>query len=463
MTRILIVDDDPSIASLLEALAGRMGFDTETTLSSEQAAEFIRREHYDLIMTDLMMPGFNGLELAEMALKLDPEIMVILITGHASLNTALSALRLGIYDYILKPFKLEKVEHTIHSALEKKALKAENRTLKTELSGKKENWDIIGKSESLERVFHIIRKAAPTQTTILISGESGTGKELVAKAIHRHSDRKHQPFISVNCGAIPENLLESDLFGFKKGSFTDAKADHIGRFIQANHGTLFLDEIGTMPRNLQVKLLRAIQEREIRPLGSSRSRKIDVRIIAASNADLRDMIKTGEFREDLYYRLNVIPIHVPPLRDRKNDIPLLIKHFIEKHGPVLNMKDARFAPETLTLLQNYHWPGNVRQLENVVECSLALATDDQMIGVEDLPQELKDVPALSTPRETTRDSGKTMEDLVSEYERHLIREALKHSGGVKTRAARELKIKRTTLIEKMKRLNISSDTGKEKR
>ncbi|PIE90031.1 MAG: hypothetical protein CR997_07860 [Acidobacteria bacterium] len=458
MTCILIVDDDPSIVSLLEALVSRMGFETRVCLDSKEAAKLLRFGHYDVLMTDLMMPGLNGLELADLALQEDGDMLVILITGHASLETAVQALRLGIYDYLLKPFKLEKVEHTLLSALEKRRLRIENRSLKTELSGRTETWDIIGKSEAIERVFHIIRKAAPTQTTVLITGESGTGKELVARAIHKHSSRSGHPFISVNCGAIPENLLESDLFGHKKGAFTDARSDHIGRFVQANRGTLFLDEIGVMPLNLQVKLLRAIQEREVRPLGSSKSQKVDVRIVAASNADLKTMARTGEFREDLFYRLNVIPIHMPPLKDRRSDIPLLIKHFISKHAPLPDMKDMSFTSEAIKVLQRYDWPGNIRQLENIVECSLALAANDEFIEVSDLPDEITG-STRDTDQCVISDEGISLEEVMTNYERRLIEQALKKAGGVKTKAAKLLQIKRTTLVEKMKRLNMQ-DTVK---
>lgn len=454
------MDDDPSISSLLDALISRMGFDTETTLSSRDAAEKLKTNRYDVLVTDLMMPGFNGLQLAEMALKRDPELMVIVITGHASLESGLAALRLGVYDYILKPFTLEKVEHTVLGALEKKTLKTENQSLKKELSGKKEKWEIIGKSDGIERVFNTIRKAAPTQTTILITGESGTGKELVAKAIHRYSDRSSHPFISVNCGAIPENLLESDLFGHKRGAFTDAKSDHVGRFVQANHGTLFLDEIGIMPTNLQVKLLRAIQEREVRPLGASRAQNVNVRIVAASNADLRSMIKTGEFREDLYYRLNVIPIQLPPLRDRKVDIPLLIEHFIAKHGPSLNASKMDFSEKAVAAMQAYHWPGNIRQLENVVECCLALSPGGNTIDVHDLPPEISGQTGIEQPRIDLGPEGLHLEKAVANFEKELIQKALEASKGVKTRAAKLLNLKRTTLIEKMKRYEMMDDANK---
>ncbi len=449
---ILIIDDDPHVAEVLARLITKgMGHPCRTCFNSSDALELVRRQPFELIITDLVMPRVSGLDIARTALEAYPDTLVIVVTGHRSLETGISALRIGVYDYILKPFKLDEVRHSVQRALERRTLIEENRNLKSQLALHEGKWELVGKSPAMEHVYSLIQRAAPSHSTVLVTGESGTGKELVARAIHRLSTRCEGPFVSVNCGAIPDSLLESELFGHLKGAYTDADSDRIGRFLQADHGTIFLDEIGVMPMRLQVKLLRAIQEREVMQLGADKPQTMDVRIVAATNADLTDMIARGEFREDLYYRLKVISIKLPPLRDRLDDIPRLINHFIRKHAQQLDVNPKPFAKDALRKLQTFNWPGNVRQLENAVESCLSLSIGPGPIGVAELPDEvIKNNVMPSLPLELG-DEPIDLAMVVGQFERHLIEQSILRSKGVKSKAARLLGIKRTTLIEKMKR------------
>lgn len=449
---ILIIDDDPHVAEVLARLITKgMGHECRTCYNSSEALELVQNQPFELVITDLVMPRVGGLEIAKSALDSYPDTLVIVVTGHRSLEMGISALRIGVYDYILKPFKLDEVRHAVQRALERRGLMEENRNLKSQLALHEGKWEIVGKSSAMEKVYSLIQRASPTSSTVLVTGESGTGKELVARAIHRLSHRSEQTFVSVNCGAIPDNLLESELFGHRKGAFTDADSDRTGRFVQANGGTIFLDEIGVMPMRLQVKLLRVIQEREVTPLGADRSLPIDVRIVAATNADLVRMIKKGDFREDLYYRLKVIGIRLPPLRERLDDVPRLINHFIRKHATQLGVEPKPFSKESMRAMQSFQWPGNVRQLENVVESCLSLSIGPQPIEPQELPRELV---SAQPARGRVADLSEQPLDLaraVAEFERDLVFEALERAKGVKSKAAKLLGIKRTTLIEKLKR------------
>lgn len=458
MTQVLVVDDDQQIAMLLESQIASMGYSVETITDSREAKDLVQREPFSMIITDLIMPHVSGLEIAKEALEAYPDTIVIVVTGHGSLETGISALRLGVYDYILKPFKLEDVEHTIKRAMEIHALQNENRALRSRLAFQEGERELIGKSIEMERVYSLIQKAARVQTTVLITGESGTGKELVARAIHRRSNRHKRAFITVNCAAIPDTLLESELFGHKRGAFTDATADRVGYFVRAHEGTMLLDEIGGMPMNLQIKLLRAIQERVIFPLGAEKGQRVDVRMIAATNADLKALIKDNRFREDLFYRLNVIGIELPPLRHRAEDIPLLVNHFVKKHAPRLGVQPKSFSTDAIRAMQAYAWPGNVRELENAVESCLALSTGPELIGIDELPAELGATSRRSSGLPQLSEDGLNLDQAVLDVERRLIIEALEASDGVKARAAKMLNIKRTTLVEKMKRMGIGGSS-----
>lgn len=457
MYDILVVDDDPQITAILEALINRMGYAVKACTDSLEAFELVQEKPFDIVVTDLIMPVVSGLEIAQAALDAYAETMVIVITGHGSLETGISALRLGVYDYILKPFKLEEVEHAVRRAMEKKKLQHENSALRSQLAIQDGRWEMVGKSAAMEAVYSLIKRAAPIHSTVLITGESGTGKELVSRAVHRLSNRQSQPFIWVNCAAIPDNLLESQLFGHRKGAFTDAHTDRVGRFAQAHGGTLLLDEIGAMPVHLQVKLLRAIQEREILPLGAEKAVQVDVRLIASTNSDLKEMTEKGEFREDLYYRLNVISIRLPPLRERREDIPLLVNHFIQKHAKLLGVQSKPFTTDALRRLQGFHWPGNVRQLENVVEACLALSSGSDPVSVDELPAEILGLQDAAPRHAEIMHDPIALDEALASYERRLIQQAMEAAQGVKAKAAQLLKIKRTTLIEKMKRMNLNSD------
>src|SRR5262247_4550698 len=386
--RVLIVDDEKSMRDLLSITLEKEGYDVETAAGGESAIEMLHRETVDAVITDLRMPKVDGLQVLRAAKESSPDIAVIVITAVASTETAVEAMKLGAYDYITKPFKLDEVNLIVRNALERKRLRDENLYLRRQLETQHRFENIIGKSARIAEVFDTIRKIADSPSTAMITGESGTGKELVARAIHFNSYRRDKPFMSVNCGAIPEGLMESELFGHVKGAFTGAVATTTGLFAAADGGTLFLDEVTEVPVSVQVKLLRAIQEREIRRVGDTRDVHVDVRLIAASNRDLERAVSEGVLREDLFYRLNVIPIQLPPLRERREDIPLLVTHFIAKISRALG-KDARgVTPEAMIVLERYHWPGNIRELENVLERAIVLGGGDT-VSVESLPESVR--------------------------------------------------------------------------
>ncbi len=438
--RVLIVDDEKSMRDLLTITLEKAGHDVTAADGGEAAIEAIRKETFDAIVTDLRMPRVDGMQVLRAARDLSPETAVIVITAVASTETAVEAMKLGAYDYITKPFKLDEVDLIIKNGLERKRLRDENLYLRKQLETQHRFENIIGKSGRIVEVFDTIRKIADSPATAMISGESGTGKELVARAIHFNSQRRDKPFVSVNCGAIPEGLMESELFGHVKGSFTGAIANKIGLFAAAEGGTLFLDEITEIPPLLQVKLVRAIQLREIRRVGDTKDIKTDVRLIAASNRDLETAVREGVMREDLFYRLNVIPIHLPPLRERREDIPFLVAHFVQKFNKELG-KDVRgVTPEAMAVLERYHWPGNIRELENALERAIVLGTGE-MVGVDSLPEPVRrgrpprEPDVLDLPEE-----GLDLEATLDDLERRYLQRALDRTRGVQTKAAELLRM-----------------------
>ena len=384
--KILVVDDDSSIRNMLAIVLKEEGYGVTVADSSESALREMKTEAFDLVISDIKMPGISGIQLLKKLKTINVEIPVIMITAFASANDAVEAMKLGAEDYVTKPFNLDELKLIIEKSLYKKNIEIENIKLKSQLTAKEKFENIVGQNHRMLRIFELIDTISQTDSTVLVTGESGTGKELIAKAIHNKSPRSNNDFISINCGALPENLLESELFGHIKGAFTDAYKDKTGLFEQAHNGTVFLDEIGEMSPKMQVKLLRALQERRIRQVGGSKEIDIDVRIIAATNKDLADSMKTGEFRSDLYYRLNVISISVPPLRERKDDIPLLLNYFLGYYNKRFNRKIEGFEKDILDLFLKYSWPGNIRELENFVERAVALEKNDY-IGLNSLPVE----------------------------------------------------------------------------
>lgn len=453
--KILLVDDEMSSLEALTLLLKNAGHTVSGTSSGGEAASFIGRDSFDIIITDLFLPDFDGIELLKKAREISPRSEVILITGHASAQTAVKAMKEGAFDYIVKPINIEELRIIIGKALEKTRLVSENVYLKKQLQEKYEFANIIGSSPAMQRVFSRMKKIIKTDSTVLVLGESGTGKEVVARAIHFNGPRKEKPFVAVHCGAIPENLLESELFGHTKGSFTGAIRDKIGKFEAANQGTIFLDEIGTLPMHLQIKLLRVLQEQEVERIGSNRQIKLDVRVISATNANLEEEVKKGNFREDLFYRLNVIPILLPPLRERTEDILPLVRHFLEKYCRSMKRSKMVLTKEAIEALEMHDWPGNVRELENTVERIVALTEGDH-ITLDDLPSNMAKAygSTAGLPTRVTT-AGIDLPKTVSEIEMKMISEALEIAGGVKAKAAALLNLNRTTLVEKMRRLGMS--------
>lgn len=453
--RILIIDDDESSRQIMELLFKKSGYQAVSVSDGIQGMQFVHEGRTDIVLVDLFLPDRSGIEVLRDIRQQAPELEVVVITGHASAETAVQAMKEGAFDYITKPVNFEELKIVIAKAREKQRLLSENVYLRKQLQEKFQFKSIIGSSPAMQRVFERMQRVIKTDSTVLIMGESGTGKELVAKAIHHNGRRKSHAFIAVNCGAIPESLLESELFGHTRGAFTGAVRDKIGKFEAANHGTIFLDEIGTMPLHLQSKLLRVLQEQEIERVGGTKPIKLDVRVVSATNADLEDQVKQGGFREDLYYRLNVIPLELPPLRDRREDLLPLCSHFLEKFCHLMGRPLMSLSKQALDLLEQYRWPGNVRELENVVERMVAL-TDHDLITPADLPSELTD--SCGRPKGVCLDlspEGIDMPGAIEELERKLITKALQMADGVKAKAATLLGLNRTTLVEKMKRLGVS--------
>ena len=453
-TKILLIEDDPGSREALLSLLKGSGFAMKECCNGQEGLQLLTEERFDIVISDLFLPDMNGIEILTQV-KLDsPNTEVILITGHASAETAVRAMKEGAFDYITKPLNIDELRIIIDKAVEKGQLLSENVYLKKQLQDKYEFTNIIGNSQAMQQLFSRMKRIIKTDSTVLILGESGTGKELVAKAIHFNGSRKDRPFVAVNCSAIPDNLLESELFGHAKGAFTGAIKEKIGKFEAANLGTIFLDEIGTLPMHLQTKLLRVLQEQEIERVGSNRQIKLDVRVVSATNVNLEQEVQHGNFREDLFYRLNVIPVLIPPLRERIEDILPLTRHFLEKNCRSMQRSVMHLEKEALEALEAYPWNGNVRELENIMERIVAL-TEGDLIALRDLPSNIAKAylerggsPTSVTPQ------GIDMVRTINEIERKMIAEALQLSGGVKARAALMLSINRTTLVEKMRRLGI---------
>jgi DNA-binding NtrC family response regulator len=442
---ILVAEDEELMRSILRQLLENAGYEVFTADSAEAALEIFPARDFAVTLTDIKMAGMDGLELLDRLKAIDPEAIVIVMTAYSSVDSAIAALRKGVYDYVTKPFVNEDLLQTIKNAIRTRELFAENRALRRELGRHYNFAEIIGTSEKLQEVFRVVQKVADTSASVLISGESGTGKELIARAIHFNSRRAAKPFLAVNCGALPESLLESELFGHTKGAFTGALADKKGLFRSAEGGTIFLDEIGEMPLALQVKLLRALQEHEVTPLGASLPVKFDARIIAATNKNLETETAENRFREDLFYRLNVIEINLPPLRERREDIAPLAKHFAAKTARAQNAPEKQLTAEALNALAAYKWQGNIRELENAVERAFILSGDE--IDLESLPPKVRDVIENRAKTTDSENSAPTLEEI----ERRYIREIMRSVGDDKAQAAHILGIDLSTLYRKLKR------------
>jgi two-component system, NtrC family, response regulator AtoC len=455
--RILVVDDEDYMREVVREALENADFQVDEAADGKTAVSMLRKYPYNVIITDLRLPGLPGETILEEALALFPETIVILMTGYGNIQSAVEAIRKGAYDYLPKPFQLDELVMRVEKGLQEHQLKSENRMLRGELQDKYRFSNLVGNSAPMQNIYRMVGQIAQKTSTVLLEGETGTGKELIARAIHYNGPRKDQPLVSVNCGAIPGNLLEDELFGHVKGAFTNAHQHRIGRFEQANHGTLFLDEVSTMPMDLQVKLLRVLQEREFERVGSTTTVKVDVRIVAATNGNLLEAVEKGDFRGDLYYRLNVIPIRVPSLRERRDDIPLLVAHFTKKYCAEQKVPLKRVSHEAIKYLMAFDWPGNVRQLENTVEMAVSLSGDRDLLDLEDFPvvarQSSVDAAfqAIEIP-----DNGINFNTMVSDLEKRLILQSLEVSGGNKKKAASLLQLKRTTFVEKLRRMGMDS-------
>ena len=454
MAKILVVDDDQGMREFLEILLAREGYEVSSATGGKEAIGLCKRNKFDLAITDLKMPRVDGIDVLKSIKEISPETMVILITAFASGETAVAAMKEGAYDYLEKNFDVEDLKTVIKDALSKKGVKEEDAVFMKDVKVALSFGNMIGKSKGMLKVYSLVRKVADTVANILITGESGTGKELVANAIHENSSRKDKSFVVINCGGIPENLLESELFGYMKGSFSGAYTDKPGLFEVANNGTIFLDEIGELPLFLQVKLLRVVQEKSFRRIGGTEDVKVDVRIISATNQDLAQKVKNGGFREDLYYRLNVIPVEIPPLRERNEDIPLLTSYFIEKYSKEFKKEIKKISPYALQLLMKYPFPGNVRELENIIERSVALETTNII-----LPENLV-MPGAGGIDEDAGlsagipDEGINLNDELARVEGLLIKKALQKANGSKTKAAKYLNISFDSLRYRLEKLDI---------
>lgn len=456
--RILVVDDEASIRDFFEIMLKKEGYEITSVEDGQKALDILKNKNFDMIISDLQMPNLTGIELLKEVKIQSPDMVFLMVTAFGTTDTAVEAMKLGAYDYITKPFKVDEVRINIAQALRNKNLEFENKVLKKELKIEYSFENLIGNSEPMHNIFSLIKRVSQTPTNILVTGESGTGKEMIAKAIHYNGLLKEKPFITVNCGAIPESLMESEMFGHKKGSFTGAIVDKTGLFEAANGGTLFLDEIGELPLSIQVKLLRAIQERIIRRVGAVEDTSIDVRIIAATNRDLSEMVDQKTFRQDLYYRLNVINIESPSLRERKDDIPILIQHFIKKYNHKLGKSVQSISKEALDVLMSYNYPGNIRELENLIERTIALEA-----GAAILPESLP--PMINSGNQKRLVSSKDIEvtsdgieldKIIGQIEKELLVKAIHVSNGVKKRAARLLNISFRSMRYRVEKYNLGS-------
>jgi DNA-binding NtrC family response regulator len=450
---VLVIDDEPVLQDVLGTLLQQNGFGYHAAMSAAEGMQALREEEIDVVLLDLMLPDGDGLDLLPRIRSLDPHLPVVVITAYSSLESAIDAMREGAFHYVPKPFKNEEVLHIIRRASERRQLLVENLLLRSRLDGMGE---IVGTSRRMQEVFELMRRAAPARSNILVVGESGTGKELVARAIHRLSPRREQPFVPVHTSAIPNELLESTLFGHVKGAFTGAVTSRKGLFEAAHEGTLFLDEVGTISAETQTKLLRVIQEREFRRVGGVDPIAVDVRLVAATNVDLWEEVQSSRFREDLYYRLNVISIELPSLGEHREDIPLLAAHFLRIYAEENDREVEGFSARAMDALTEYHWPGNVRELENAVERAVVLCRGP-VVDVDEFPQALRSDASNRPARYELPPEGLDFRQSVAEYQRHLIREALERSGGVQRKAARLLHLSPTTLNEMIHRLGLHGD------
>ena len=446
--RILVVEDEEKLRRVLELQLTSAGFDVDKVATAEEGLKLVDRA--DLVLTDLRLPNMDGLQLLALIRRQNVQVPVIMMTAFGSIETAVESMKAGATDFVLKPFSLDHLMQVVQKALEVRALREENRALKEELGRRYEFDNIIGRSQPMQEIFATVERVAPSRATVLLAGESGVGKDLIARAIHFRSPRKDHPLVKINCSAIPENLMESELFGYEKGAFTGAQMSKPGKFEQADKGTVFLDEIGDVPAAIQVKLLRILQEREFERLGSNVTRHIDVRVIAATNQDLRAALEQGTFREDLYYRLNVVPMNIPPLRERKVDIPFLAGHFVKKLAPDAGNQVEGITEAAIEKLMSYHWPGNVRELENVIERSLVMCTGNVL--------DARDIHLENAPRPRAHsESGFLPEGMtLDEYEQDLIREALKRADGNKSHAARLLGLTRNALRYRLTQMGLEA-------
>ena len=446
--RVLVVEDEEKLRRVVELQLVSAGFEVDKAATAEEGVKVVDRA--DLVLTDLRLPNMDGLGLLALIRRQNAQVPVVVMTAYGSIETAVECMKAGATDFLLKPFSLDHLMQVVHKALEVRALRDENRQLKEELGRRYEYDNIIGRSEPMQEIFATIERVAPTRATVLLAGESGVGKDLIARAIHFHSPRRDRPLVKINCTAIPENLMESELFGYEKGAFTGAVTSKPGKFEQADTGTVFLDEIGDVPGPIQVKLLRILQEREFERLGSNVTRHTDVRVIAATNQDLRAALEQGTFREDLYYRLNVVPLNIPPLRERKQDIPFLANHFLRKLAADSGSAVESITDAAMERLMAYHWPGNVRELENVIERSLVLCRGSQL--------DAGDVRLESAPRPRSQNGQHFLPEglTLDQYEQELIREALRRADGNKSHAARLLGLTRNALRYRLTQMGLEA-------
>lgn len=446
---ILIADDEENISDSLSFVLRKEGFNCKAVKDGYEAYEAIQAEDFDILISDIRMPGMDGLELLSKTLSVSPQTMVVLMTAYASVETAIKALRHGAVDYMLKPLDFDEVILRLNHLTKYKQLISENKYLRRQIDQRFDFKNIIGQSDSMRGVLNIVKKVSPASTNILVTGATGTGKELIARAIHANSERSENPFIPVNCGAIPENLYESEFFGYKKGAFTGANQNYDGLFKSASTGTLFLDEIGDVPLNIQVKMLRVLQEKEVKPLGSSTAVNVDARIIAATNKNLEDEVKKGNFREDLFYRLNVIEIKLPTLKERKEDIPLLVQHFINKYNHELKRKITGVENDVMKKLVQYEWKGNIRELENLIERAVLLSEGD-LITIKELPSYIKG-------KDEPDEYPDNLIEAMNLYEKRHLTTVLKEVNWNRTEASSILGIDASTLYRKMQKLNIDEE------
>jgi len=458
-TRVLILDDESTLRTALFRLLDRKGYQVVTAQRLDEARSFMSPDKpFDLAIVDMNLPDGNGLDLISEIKAVSPGTQVIVLTGFATIDTAIQATQKGAYHFLTKPFNVEELMSLLDKALTHKTLEQENKQLRSELGSRYQFNQIIGESEGIKNCLSLVERVAETDSTVLVTGESGTGKELIARAIHYNSHRAKHPFVAINCGAIPSELLESELFGHVKGAFTGAISNRIGRFEMADEGTLFLDEIGDLDPSMQVKILRALQERVFEPVGATKSVQVNVRVIAATNIDLEKAVKDGRFREDLYYRLNVIPIQIPALRERKTDIPVLLNHFLNQYNKNKTKVLTGFAADALKCLVNYTWPGNIRELENLIE-RLSILKGFGCVEVNDLPAKYRSTAAnfAETGMVEIPEAGLDFNSAVDQFENALILKALEKTGWNKNQAALLLRLNRTTLVEKMKKKGLKSN------